>query len=298
MAVIATGFFDGVHLGHRHVIDALVSSARLRGEEAIVVTFGHHPRAVLQQDARTLRLLTSTEEKKALIRSLGVDRVEVLPFNREFAAMSARNYVEKVLVGRLGANYIVMGYDNKLGSDAMGPDAVQSICSDLGLDLLIVPPFLQNGEDAVSSTRIRKALEQGEVRAAADMLGYCYSLSGVVVSGNQLGRTIGFPTANMQLYDPLKLIPARGCYFTEVTTASGKYRGMTNIGVRPTIGSNESLTIETNILDFDEDIYGLDISIRFVSRIRDEIRFSSLSELRGQLEKDRSKIKAISEYIG
>ena len=282
MAVVATGFFDGVHLGHRQVIQTLVSSARQRGEEAIVVTFAQHPRAVLQQDARILRLLNSPQEKEALLRGLGVDRVETLPFDRAFARLTAEDYIRDVLRDRLGATRLVLGYDNRLGSDCLGPDAIRPLAESLGLAVEVVPASSAS-DIVVSSTKIRKALEEGRVEDAEAMLGYAYGLRGVVVSGKQLGRKLGFPTANLRLYDPLKLVPAQGVYLTEVEVLGAHYWGMTNVGD----------IIETNIFDFDEDIYGLDLSIRFRRHLRAMRSFDSLDALSAQLAADRDTCRAL-----
>ncbi len=286
VAVVTTGFFDGVHLGHRQVLETLVSSARERGEEAIVVTFWPHPRTVLQQDARDFRLLTSLEEKRQLLLSAGVDRVEVLPFTRAFAALTAREYLQ-LLQERFGASLVVMGYDNRIGRDRKTcGQLLEEGCS--AAPRILLPDTktpVSVSEEAVSSTRIRKALEAGDVVSAQAMLGYRYGLYGVVVAGNRLGRTLGFPTANMQLYEPLKLIPANGVYAVEVEVLGSTWKGMCNIGTRPTVGGT-SRTIETHILDFDEDIYGLPLQLRFLRRIRDERKFPSLDALKWQLELD------------
>lgn len=287
--IATTGFFDGVHLGHRLVIERLVSLARERGDESLVVTFWPHPRAVLQDGARELRLLNSLEEKKELLRSLGVDRVEVLDFTRSFAALTAEQYLREILRDRFGVTTLLMGYDNRLGSDRLTADMLLSKASALDIELIELEPFGQDVHPAlthISSTRIRKSLEDGKVEEAAEMLGYRYSLKGVVVAGNRLGRTIGFPTANMKLYEPLKLVPGRGVYAVEAEVLGKKYRGMTNIGLRPTVGGSFT-TIETHILDFDEDIYGLPLRITFLRRLRDEVHFPSLEALKDQLEKDR-----------
>ena len=322
MAVVATGFFDGVHLGHRQVIQTLVSSARARGEEAIVVTFAQHPRAVLQQDARTLRLLNSPQEKEALLRGLGVDRVETLPFDRAFARLTAEEYLRTVLRDRLGATLLILGYDNRLGSDRLTPELIAPLAESLGLEVLVVPPtstaslhVSQPPEtsfgphrfavppltmprvarfpeaaaaaaphaEVVSSTKIRKALEEGKVEAAEAMLGYPYGLRGVVVSGKQLGRKLGYPTANLRLYDPMKLIPGRGVYLTEVDVLGGRYWGMTNVGD----------IIETHIFDFDEDIYGLDLEIRFRRWLRPMRNFDSLDDLKAQLAADEAACRTL-----
>ena len=284
VAVVTTGFFDGVHLGHRHVLDTVVSSARERGEEAIVVTFWPHPRTVLQQDARDFRLLTSLQEKERLLREAGIDRVEVIPFTREFAALTAREYLE-LLREKFGASLVVMGYDNRIGADKLTAREISST------PVMAVDPCHseRSEESPISSTKIRKALEAGDVERANGMLGYQYGLYGVVVAGNKMGRTIGFPTANMQLYEPLKLVPLNGVYSVEVEVLGETYKGMCNIGTRPTVGGT-TRTIETHILDFDEDIYGLPLKLRFVRRIRDERKFASLEALRLQLEKDRDAV--------
>jgi len=173
MAVVATGFFDGVHLGHRQVIQTLVSSARSRGEEAIVVTFAQHPRAVLQQDAHSLRLLNSPQEKEALLRALGVDRVETLPFDRAFARLSAADYIREVLRDRLGATLLVLGYDNRLGSDCLGPDAIRPLAELLGLTVTVVPPTVKPAGPVISSTKIRACLEDGCVDLGFALFWYC-----------------------------------------------------------------------------------------------------------------------------
>ena len=340
MAVVATGFFDGVHLGHRLVTDTLLRAAHERGEQSVVVTFWPHPRTVLQKDARELRLLTSLQEKREILSSLGVDRVEVVPFSREFRSMTAEQYLRDFVGGRLGGTAIVLGYDNRMGSDGLQHDAIASLARSLGLEVIecdaVIPfggtspgkcggenrlapldpshcrqwappsyvaeggtdfhprtPRISAGGTAISSTKIRAALERGEVVAAEAMLGYRYGLHGVVVAGNRLGRTIGYPTANMQLYEPLKLVPANGVYLVEVETLGRHFFGMTNIGVRPTVSGAGARTIETHIFDFDELIYGLDLRLRFVTRIREERRFGSLDDLKVQLSADEALCRTL-----
>lgn len=287
--VVATGFFDGVHLGHRLVLGQLVTAARERGTSSTVVTFWPHPRTVLQDGARDLRLLTTLEEKKALLQGLGVDRVEVIPFTRAFSRMSTEEYLRDFVMGTLGAKTLLLGYDNRIGHDGGTPDRIQAIAEGLGLEVIRTDRLDLPGEVTVSSTKIRHALEAGDVELAARMLGYRYSLLGVVVAGNHLGRKIGFPTANMQLYEPLKLIPGNGVYHVEVETLGERYYGMCNIGVRPTVGQSNAKTVEVNIFDFDQDIYGLDIRITFLEKIRDEHRFDSLEALSVQLTRDRDR---------
>ena len=284
--VVATGFFDGVHVGHRLVIEQLVRAAAARGDESMVITFWPHPRNVLQKEARTLRLLTTLQEKKKMLLDLGVDHVEVLSFTKDFSSMTTEEYLRMVME-RYGAKTVLLGYDNRIGCDAKNPDQVARTAEALGIEVLRTDMVSSEHGFAVSSTKIRQRLEEGDVQGAAQMLGYGYPLHGVVVAGNRIGRTIGFPTANMQLYEPLKLIPGNGVYFVRVETVGRQLYGMCNIGHRPTVASGNARTIETNIFDFDEDIYGLDITVTFICKIRDEIRFDSLEELKMQLEKDR-----------
>ena len=287
-----------------------------------MVTFWPHPRTVLQQDARDFRLLTSLEEKKALLAAAGIDRTEVLPFTREFASLKADEYLS-LLQSRYGASLIVMGYDNRIGSDKVtareicSSQAVASRplpCASASRALWAPPSYPAEGGqrpgnhisplpvvaiapvipgltgNPISSTRIRKALEEGDVEAANGMLGYEYGLHGVVVAGNRMGRTIGFPTANMQLFEPLKLVPQNGVYAVNVEVTGNVFRGMCNIGTRPTVGGT-ARTIETHILGFNEDIYGLPLRVRFLRRIRDERKFPSLDALRAQLEQDALNCK-------
>ena len=290
--VVATGFFDGVHVGHRLVIKQLVEAAAVRGDESMVMTFWPHPRNVLQKEARSLRLLTTLAEKRDMLHGLGVDHVEVLPFTKEFSTMTMREYLH-MLMEKYGVKTVLLGYDNRFGSDAAGADEVAAAAVELGLEVLRVEMVPSEKGFAVSSTKIRERLEEGDVEGASAMLGYDYSLQGVVVASNRLGRTIGFPTANIQLYEPLKLIPGNGVYFVKVKTLGNHYYGMCNIGCRPTVGTGNARTIETNIFDFDEDIYGLDLEVTFVSRIREEVRFDSMDDLRIQLEKDRNACRTV-----
>lgn len=314
MAVVATGFFDGVHRGHQVVVRRLASEASSRGEDSVIVTFSPHPRAVLQNGAPQLRLLTSDEEKTALLRALHVDRVEILPFTRDFARLTAEQYVRDILIGRFGASAIVFGYDNRIGSDGAGVSEVKAIAARYGVDVIAcgaVPlselscshpergPEGEAGRANISSTTIRHALERGEVREASAMLGYDYFLNGVVVGGAKIGRTIGFPTANLRLSEPLKLVPANGVYLVRVGLPAlypdgSQLYGMCNIGFRPTVNRGSDITIETNIFDFDEEIYSLPMRISFLHRLRGEIRFSSTASLRDQLQADARLCRELS----
>lgn len=279
MAVAATGFFDGVHIGHRKIIETLVDCARERNEQSLILTFHPHPRVVLQNEAFKLRLLSSSEEKLRKLQGMGVDRVEVLPFTKELAAVDTAGYL-KLLSNLYDVSCIVLGYDNRIGSDQISAEETAELAQSFGMKAVVVPAEEYEGS-AVSSTRIRNSLETGDVESASAMLGGNYPLDGVVVSGKQLGRTIGYPTANLRLSDPLKQVPGRGAYLTGVRIDGSEYYGMTNVGD----------IIETHIFDFNRDIYGLNVSLEFICRMRDEMKFSSVQELKNQLERDEMSAK-------
>lgn len=280
MAVVATGFFYGVHLGHRKVIEALIREARTRSEQSLVLTFWPHPRTVLQDDARSLRLLTSLEEKTAILKDIGVDEVEVLPFTRDFASMTSEAYLRDIVRDRFSGTAIVLGYDNRIGSDGACADDMAPCAERLGLDVVKCAPL---GD--ISSTRIRNSIASGKVSEAAEMMGRPYCVKGVVVGGHKVGRTIGYPTANMRFYEPLKILPASGAYLTKVRTLEEEYYGMTNVA--------SDGKVETHILGFNEEIYGLDIRIEFLRFLRDERKFQGVDELKKQLDIDMLSCKNI-----
>ena len=282
MAVIATGFFDGVHVGHRLVLETLVQTARERGERSVVVTFWPHPRIVLHDDALSLRLLNTLDEKIGLLRGLGVDRVEVLPFTEEFSRTSAADYLRKYVKERFEGTAMLLGYDNRIGHDSGSPAQTADIAAELGLDVIRTDKVSSVGI-AVSSSKIRKALFAGDVATASAFLCYDYSLEGEVVHGRKVGRTIGFPTANMDLYEKMKLVPAEGVYLTRVHLADRTFYGMTNIGV----------TNETHIFGFDEEIYGEPMRIEFLRRVRGEMKFENLDALAAQLRLDEQSCREI-----
>ncbi len=282
MAVIATGFFDGVHIGHRLVIETLVSEARKRGEESLVLTFWPHPRIVLQDEAMGFRLLNTPSEKMALLKGLGIDRVEQLEFNKEFSEMGTEQYLREIVIGRYGGTAVLLGYDNRIGHDSLTPVQTADLAYSLGLDVIRAEKVSAVGI-AVSSTKIRNALKAGDVETASMYLCYDYCLSGVVVHGKKLGRTIGYPTANLELDEPLKLVPATGVYLSQVRVGGRSFYGMTNVGP----------ALETHIFDFDEEIYGETITVTFMKRVRDENSFESMGELQAQLRDDEHYCKKL-----
>ncbi len=282
MAVVATGFFDGVHIGHRLVLETLVSEAHKRGEESLVLTFWPHPRIVLAQDALGLRLLNTPSEKLSHLEALGVDRVVQLEFTKDFSMMGTERYLREIVKEKYGGTAILLGYDNRIGHDSLTPAQTAEIASSLGIDVIRAEKVSAVGI-AVSSTKIRTALNSGDVETASSYLCYDYCLSGTVVHGKKLGRTIGFPTANMEIDEPLKLIPAIGVYLSRVEVDGESYFGMTNIGEN----------IETHIFEFDKDIYGHTIKVSFIRHVRNEMSFPSLLELKTQLHIDEDNCKKL-----
>lgn len=291
MVVAATGFFDGVHRGHRAVLETVVRLSKIENKESAVITFWPHPRAVLQQDAAKFRLLTSLEEKRELLHSLGIDKVHVLPFDKEFASQSTELFFRRYLKEQFAVTTLVAGYDHRVGNDTnQTQEEMFEIAKKLGITPVRVEEYHENTDDVIiSSTKIREALSRGDVEYASQLLGYRYGLEGAIVEGNKLGRTIGFPTANIKLYEPLKILPADGVYAV-VTQVQGKcYRGITNIGRRPTVSEGGEKSVETHIIDFDEDIYSLPLKFEFIARLRDEHKFETLESLKEQLIVDKER---------
>ncbi|MCQ2175785.1 MAG: riboflavin biosynthesis protein RibF [Bacteroidales bacterium] len=283
--VVATGFFDGVHTGHRELINELVSMASERHTDSLVITFWPHPRIVLHPDEHFPGLLTSLEERRAKLLEYGVDRVEVIEFTKEFSSLTASGFIDEYVRRKFGADALVMGYDNRLGCDLKGSEEIRSAFAGCSPEILIAGRKDSDGM-AISSTRIRRALSEGNIEQASAMLGYDYTIGGVVVHGQKLGRKLGFPTANLEMDEPLKVIPAHGAYYVKVRVCGEEYGGMCNVGVRPTVGGSCPV-IEAHLFGFDREIYGEKIEISFVRRIRGEKKFSGLEELKRQLEMDK-----------
>lgn len=272
------------------MMSQIVELSRRLHTESVAVTFDVHPRQVVG-DAWQPRLLCSASERRELLLATGIDCVETLHFDRAMAALSAHDFMRDVLRGRLGVSCLVLGYDNRFGRRTAGEDFDDYVRygHDLGIEIIRARERDICGV-AVSSTVVRSFLEAGEIEQAALCLGRPYSIAGTVVHGRQVGRTIGFPTANIDPDDKLRLIPAGGVYEVGVSLHGGQYKGMANIGTRPTFHDGGGRTIEVHILDFEADIYGRRIAITFLRKIRDEKPFGSVKELKRQLEKDRARI--------
>lgn len=284
--MVTTGTFDGVHLGHKHVIDSLISSAEKLKGESTILTFYPHPRIVLQQKT-DLKLLNELDEKIKLLENTGVDNLVIIPFTKEFSRLSSLDFVREVLVNKLATKKLIIGYDHHFGRNREGSFKHLLEYGPLyGFDVKEIP-VKDVDQVNISSTKIRVALEAGQVTNAEKLLGYKYFLSGEVVKGKQIGKKIGFPTANIHVEDDYKLIPLNGVYAVEVEFDGSSYKGMLNIGIRPTFDVGNKVSIEVNIFDFDEDIYGKFLKVIFSDRIRDEKTFESSDELIVQLEKDK-----------
>ena len=284
MVVAATGFFDGVHKGHKKVLSLLCDIAAQEGKKSAVITFWPHPRNVLQQQAYSLRLLTSIEEKKSLVKGLGVNKFITIPFCKEFSRNTTREFLKDYLKDKYNVSTLIIGYDHRFGHDKVSHEEMMAMAQEIGIKIIKVSEFIQD-ENVISSTKIRNLLQEGNVERANDFLGYRYGLKGVVVSGQKVGRTIGFPTANLQV-DSLKLIPSDGVYVVEVVVRGKEYRGVLNIGTRPTV-SGDKRTIEVHIIGYEGvELYGDELELRFLRFLRHEQRFSSLEDLREQIRKD------------
>lgn len=290
--IVTTGTFDGVHFGHRKIIDRLKDLAQSCSGETVLLTFSPHPRMVLFPEDQDLKLLNTIEEKKQLLEKAGVQHLIIHQFTKKFSRISSINFVRDILVNEINTHKLVIGYNHHFGRNREGSfEHLQKFASVYGFEVEEIPvQFLDNVD--VSSTKIRKALFLGYVDKAAEYLGYQYELSGTVVKGSAIGRSIGFPTANLDLGDVKKIIPADGVYAVWVIVDKITYKGMMNIGKKPTLNS-KIRTLEIHLLDFDQYIYNKQIKIKFVKRIRDEIAFSELIELKKQLEKDRKLITAL-----
>lgn len=295
--VITIGTFDGVHLGHREVILRLRQiSADISGE-SVVFTFYPHPRIVVDSREDSLRLLSTQEEKIALLQNMGIDHLVIYPFTEEFSKLTYHEFVKNILVDKMHLNYLVIGYDHKFGQDRQGDFmSLRELSIDLGFKIERLDELLLN-DTVVSSTKIRKALDEGNILKANQYLGYKYILMGRVIEGRQLGRKLGFPTANIEPYDDHKLVPRDGVYAVRVELNGKFFKGMLNVGVRPTVNYNaDHRSIEVHLFEFDEDIYGADLTLHFEDKIRDEQKFPGLDELRAQLTKDKeSALKILAE---
>ena len=295
--VIALGFFDGVHLGHGALLRRAAEEAQKRGCESAVFTFDRPPKEVIT--GIPCPLINSPEDRAELVRRLyGIDEMIMVPFDDEMRTTPTDRFVTDILVGRYGAVHLVAGHDHHFGHRNQGsPELLKEKCAELGLGCDIIPAVTLDGV-TVSSTHIRKLLEEGDVETARAFLGHPHVLTQTVGHGRQLGRTIGIPTANL-VAPPHVLLPKRGVYAAKITLPDGRaFGGVTNVGVRPTVNNGQDVTVEPWILDFDGDLYGQAIRVEFFRRLRDERKFESLDALRSQIETDAVKTREAYPEMG
>lgn len=296
-AVVTIGTFDGVHIGHQKIISRLQEVAKKSGGETVILTFFPHPRMILHPDDLNIKLISTMNEKAEKLEALGIDHLIITPFTRDFSNLTPQEYIKEILVEKIGTRHIIIGYDHRFGKDRKGGlKELQSFASDFGFDVEEIPEQDIN-DVAVSSTKIRNAILSGDTKTASEFLGYAFQLTGKVIKGDQLGRVLGFPTANLFIEENYKLIPSDGIYavsieFNHEETNPKTAMGMAYIGHRPTI-NGMSRNIEVNIFDFNEDIYGQTIRINFLAYLRGDEKFNSLEDLKKQLTKDEKAARKI-----
>jgi riboflavin kinase / FMN adenylyltransferase len=294
--VVTMGIFDGVHRGHRALIADLVQRAREEKGESVVITFFPHPRLVLQNGKINLSLLTTMDEKKSLLEKTNIDHLIVIEFNKQFSEIPACDFVKDILVKKIGTKHLMLGYNHHFGRRGEGDfNTIQQCARSLDFRVEQVQG-LHTEEGAISSSLIREALLTNRLDEANKLLGYYYSVSGTVVGGRKIGRSIGFPTANIKPDDQYKLIPSNGVYAVEVQIDGRTHPGMLSIGSNPTVNNDKRIrSIEVNIIDFDEDIYGKQITVLFRKRLRDEKKFDNVEQLSVQMNLDKQNtIKLLS----
>lgn len=291
-AIVTQGTFDGVHAAHKVILNRLKQIAQQRNGETVVITFDPHPRMVLFPDDHGLKLLHTLNEKIESLAHEGIDHLVIIPFTKEFSRLTSMQFIRDIMVNKIGTKVLVIGYNHRFGKNREGSfEHLKEYSGLYGFEVEEIPEQ-DIDEVSVSSTQIRKALEGGEVTQAAKYLEKNYHITGTVIKGNQLGRTIGFPTANINVADANKQIPANGVYAVKVFINSRIVLGMLNSGVRPTV---DGLThaVEVHLFDFNEDIYGQELKVEFVDKLRNEIKFENLLALTNQLEKDKLHALAI-----
>jgi len=285
--IVTIGTFDGVHVGHKKILEKIIQNTNNSDYESLVLTFFPHPRTVLQTGTE-MKQLNTIDEKSNLIEKAGIDNLVIHPFDKEFASLLAEEFVKKVLVDIFNIQKIVIGYDHRFGKNRTADiNDLIAFGNQYNFEVEQISAEELN-EVAVSSTKIRNALTDGNIELANSFLGYNYAITGMVVQGKQLGRTIGFPTANISINEDYKLIPNSGVYVVECKIDNQSYFGMMNIGTNPTVeNTNQKQKLEVNIFDFDQDVYGKSINISFLKRIRSEQKFASLDALKAQIANDK-----------
>ena len=292
-SIVTIGTFDGVHRGHKKLLQKLIQIRSVKGGKTVVFTFEPHPRKVLFPDQTDLQLLSNLEEKIELIKKEGIDIVIVFPFTKAFSQIEPEKFIREILVEKLKVKTLVIGYDHKFGKDRKGDINTFKEYSDKYNFSVEEIPAEEINDINISSTKIRKSLFEGDIKGASAFLGYNYFINGIVVHGKKLGKTISFPTANIAIADRDKLIPKNGVYLVGVEVEDFKGFGMMNVGTNPTTDSDEKLKLEVNIFNFDKDIYGHFIKVEFIERLRDGKKFNSIEELITAIKNDEINCKRI-----
>jgi len=296
-AIVSQGTFDGVHMAHKKIIERLKQIASIKNGETVIITFEPHPRIVLLPLDHGLQLLSTLNEKINLLEKAGVDHLIILPFTKEFSRLSSEQFIRNILVNKIKTNTLVIGYDHRFGKNREGSfEHLKNSASLYGFEVEEIPEQ-DIDEIAVSSTKIRQALLNNDIQTAQKYLGNSYSLEGEVIKGKQLGRTIGYPTANIEVENSYKLIPQDGVYAVWVWYNKVRFGGMLNIGNNPTI-KDKGRSIEVNIFDFEKEIYTENLKIEFVSKLRNEEKFNGLEALKNQLDLDKQNAMKILNKIG
>ncbi len=293
--VVTSGTFDGVHKGHQVILARLKETAKIHDGESIVLTFWPHPRYVIQQKAsQDLRLLNTLKEKTQLLERQNIDHLIVIPFTKEFSQQTSLEFIQNIIIDKIQTKYLVIGYDHRFGRNREGSfEYLINHPQEFPFEIEEIPR--QDVDNiGISSTKIRKALNEGNISIANTYLNSLYSLTGKVITGNQNGRKIDFPTANIQPDDDFKLIPVKGVYAIKVIYNNHEYLGMLNIGIRPTLNGAQQ-SIEAHIFDFQEDIYSQHLQILFIAHIRKEKKFENLEALKKQLQNDKNTVLAITQ---
>lgn len=286
---VSMGTFDGVHLGHKQIIDTLISNAKKINGESMIITFDPHPRITLGYDADNLSFINSIDEKLRIFEKLNVDHVLIIQFTKEFSQLSSQEFVKLYLKEKLNVKHITVGYDHQFGNreKSKGQD-LKEVLNKYNIDCVRVKAINEN-DNTISSTKIRKAVESGNIVEANNLLGYNYEITAKVVGGRKIGREIGFPTANLEIIGYKKLVPADGVYQVKVYHDKNEYTGVLNVGLNPTV-ENKFRTVEVHILNFNKNIYDHVLRVEFINRIRGEMKFNSIEELKVQIRKDIAAI--------
>ncbi len=286
--ILTIGTFDGIHIGHQEILRRLIQEAKEKKGESVLFTFEPHPREVIFPDTHGLKMISNLEEKMETLNELGIDHLILFPFTKGFSELTAEEFVKTILVDDIGIEKVVIGYDHHFGKNREGNiEVLRKFGKEYGFEVEEIPA--QDIDDInVSSTKIRKALEKGDMNTVTQYLGRPFEINGIVVEGNKLGRTMGYPTANIDIQDSKKILPGCGAYVVQIGLHGQVYRGMMNIGFNPTHNLQENESVEVHILDFNDTLYGEKLKIEVLAKIREEKKFNSPEELKAQLKRDEA----------